>query len=190
MAAFDLESRQLDAINAFVNSPIDEDTYCELPEGMDLLEEYQGLQSGLILQLLRALYGLKQSPALWSNHLSTTLQELGLSQIPGVNCLFTNDFMIVFFYVDDIAVIYAKQNEHKVEEFQRRLQDTYQLRILGELEWFLAIRIIRDRPQRKLWLCQDSYIEKIAAKFNIQGKLPPTPLPVKDLQASQEQASA
>lgn len=146
MAAFDLESRQLDAVNAFVNSPIDEETYYELPEGMYLLEEYQGLELGLILQLLRALYGLKQSPALWSNHLSATLQELRLSQVPGVNCLFTNDFMIIFFYVDNIAVIYAKQNKHKVDNFQRRIQDTYQLRILRELKWFLAIRIVRDRP--------------------------------------------
>lgn len=51
-------------INAFVNSPIDKDTYYELPEGIHLLEEFQDLQPGLVIQLLRALYGLKQSPAL------------------------------------------------------------------------------------------------------------------------------
>jgi hypothetical protein len=38
---------------------------------------------------------------------------------------------------------------------------------LGDLRWFLGIRIIRDRPARKLWLCQDSYIEKITNRFNI-----------------------
>ena len=32
-----------------------------------------------------------------------------------------------------------------VEEFQQHLLDTYELRVIGELEWFLAIRIIRDR---------------------------------------------
>jgi hypothetical protein len=30
---------------------------------------------------------------------------------------------------------------------------------LGELKWFLGVRVVRDRPNRKLWLCQDSYIE-------------------------------
>ena len=39
---------------------------------------------------------------------------------------------------------------------------------LGELKWFLGIRIIRNRPQGKLWLCQDSYIEKITNKYHLQ----------------------
>jgi hypothetical protein len=191
MAAFDLESRQYDMINAFVNSPIDEDTYCELPEGLNLLEEYQDLQPGLILQLLRALYGLKQSPALWNNHFSATLQDLGLAPVPGVNCLFSNDSMILFFFVDDIAVIFPKESTREVDEFQQKLADIYEMRILGELEWFLNIRIIRDRPQRKLWLCQDSYIEKLATKFNINpDKKPSTPLPVEELQSSDTQVTA
>ena len=33
VAAFDLETRQYDAVNAFSNSPINEPTYCKPPEG-------------------------------------------------------------------------------------------------------------------------------------------------------------
>jgi Reverse transcriptase (RNA-dependent DNA polymerase) len=55
-AAFDLEIRQFDAINAFVNSKLNEDIYCYSPEG------YQ--RAGSCWHLLRALYGLKQSPQL------------------------------------------------------------------------------------------------------------------------------
>jgi hypothetical protein len=48
---------------------------------------------------------------------------------------------------------------------------------LGELRWFLNIRVIHDRPQRKLWLCQDSYVEKIVKKFNLEhGAKAYTPL--------------
>ena len=36
---------------------------------------------------------------------------------------------------------------------------------MGEPKWFLGIRIIRDRNQRKIWLCQDSYIEKMATQY-------------------------
>jgi len=43
----------------------------------------------------------------------------------------------------------------------------YEMRDLGELSWFLGIRVIRDRSQKKLWLCQDSYIKKIAATFHL-----------------------
>jgi hypothetical protein len=32
-AKFDLEARQLDAVNAFTNSPIDEEVYVTFPEG-------------------------------------------------------------------------------------------------------------------------------------------------------------
>jgi hypothetical protein len=34
--------------------------------------------------------------------------------------------------------------------------------------WFLNIRIIRDRQQRKLWLCQDAYIDKIVKTYNLE----------------------
>lgn len=33
VAVFDLETRQYDAVNAFANSPIDETTYCKIPDG-------------------------------------------------------------------------------------------------------------------------------------------------------------
>ena len=56
-AAFDLKTRQYNAINAFANSQIDEPTYCYLPEG------FQHSQKTLLL-LNRALYNLKQSPTL------------------------------------------------------------------------------------------------------------------------------
>jgi hypothetical protein len=52
------------------------------------------------------------------------------------------------------------------------------MRSLGALKWFLGIRIERDRPTRRLWLCQDSYISKLTAKFHVSlnGKMPCTPL--------------
>jgi hypothetical protein len=55
-AAFNLETRQFDAMNAFVNSLIDEPTYCRPPEGWPY-------EVGILL-LKRALYELKQSPTL------------------------------------------------------------------------------------------------------------------------------
>ena len=49
---------------------------------------------------------------------------------------------------------------------------------LGELKWFLGIRITRDRANKKIWLCQDSYITKMAAKFNQHGETAKTLLTV------------
>ena len=49
--------------------------------------------------------------------------------------------------------------------------------ITGGIEWFLGIRVIRDRSKRLLWLSQEAYIDKMANKFDVQldKKLPDTP---------------
>ena len=54
------------------------------------------------------------------------------------------------------------------------------MRDLGELLWFLGIRIIRDRAQHKLWLCQDSYYEKIAKIYGLSDR-PAVIIPVAQL---------
>ena len=70
VAVFDLKTRQYDAVNAFANSPIDETTYCRPPDGW----QQAGGSPNFSLRLLRALYGLKQSPSLWYRLLSEHLQ--------------------------------------------------------------------------------------------------------------------
>jgi hypothetical protein len=59
-----------------------------------------------------------------------------------------------------------------------QLTKEYELRKLGEAKHFLRIRILRDRTERKLWLIQDSYIDKLGERFNsaIVEKLPKTPI--------------
>ena len=64
-AAFGLDMKQFDALNAFVNSLLDEVVYVELPPGRT--------KPGFVLRLLRALYGLRRSPRLWQLELTNTL---------------------------------------------------------------------------------------------------------------------
>ena len=56
-AAFYLDIMQLDAVNAFLNSDIDEEITIQCPEGFKTPDK--------VLLLLKALYGLKQAPRLW-----------------------------------------------------------------------------------------------------------------------------
>jgi hypothetical protein len=49
--------------------------------------------------------------------------------------------------------------------------------------------VIRDRTQKKLWLVHDTYLEKVAQKFNlVDGKCPSTPLPIRELNKHERQA--
>ena len=70
-----------------------------------------------------------------------------------------------------------------MDEFELQLMNKYEIQKLGEAEHFLGVRIVRNRSQRKLWLVQDSYIDKIAKKYNITPttKPPKTPLPSTEL---------
>jgi hypothetical protein len=159
-AAFDLELYQYDVLNAFLNAELDRTTYVRCPEGYEK-------ELGQLLELKRALYGLRDAPRLWYKHLTATLEKLGLRQVPGVPCLYSNDQLIVFFFVDDIVVAVASKNKDAYHRFDQQLRATYDVRFLGELKWFLGVRVIRDRSQKKIWLMQDSFIEKVAAKYNI-----------------------
>ncbi len=141
--------------------------------------------TGMVLLLRRALYGLRQSPKLWLDKLGGILKDLGLKQVSDELCVFTNDWLIIFFYVDDIGAAYHRCNTERFRSFTDKLASRLKLRDLGEMTWFLGIRLVRDRQQRKLWLCQDTYIEKIANRYHLNGthKSFETPLPTDDLTA-------
>jgi hypothetical protein len=135
---------------------------------------------------------LKQSPLLWYTDFTSAFKELSLYPIPGVNYLFGNEHLLLFFYVDDIVILHTKSNQHSFEQFERALLQRFEMRTLGELKRFLGIRVERDRPTRKLWLCQDSYVLKIATKFNVNvhSKLPKTPLPSDELLSANDDVQA
>jgi hypothetical protein len=169
-ARWKLKMRQLDAINAFPNSELDEEVYIELPPGFK--------EPGKVARLLRALYGLRRSPVLWQRLLSETLSQLGLCVVPEEPCLFVNDWLIVFFYVDDIVYMYREQDEDRADLFRDALTSQFKMRDLGDLQWFLGIHVTYDWSNQRIWLNQQSYIEEIARRFrltDIKGAAPNTP---------------
>ncbi|KAI9045691.1 uncharacterized protein KD926_006992 [Aspergillus affinis] len=122
------------------------------------------------------------------------LQEYGLESIPEEECLFISANLLVLFYVDDIIIINRPTPEARAEakRFKIALAARYELRHMGEVAWFLNIRVIRDRPNKKLWLCQDAYMEQMAAKFHLNDltRWPETPLRTNiELLPNEEQAT-
>ncbi len=157
---FDLEIWQYDAINAFINSEIDEELYSECSN--------EFFRFDYCWKLNKALYELKQVSILWYRNLITILKDLKLQSISKINCLFVNDWLILFFYVDDIVIICLKENLNRMRFFEKSLMKRFEMRMLKELKWFLRIKITRDRVNRKIWLCQDSYISKMMTKFHLK----------------------
>lgn len=181
IAAYDLETAQFDAVNAFVNSLLRDVIYVKYPPGFG--------EKGYCLLLLRALYGLRQSPMLWQETQGNALKKLGFKQSSEEPCVFYNDIMIIFIYVDDMVTIYRKQSYVQFATFRDQLSQQFEMKQLGELQWFLGVRVIRDRQQRKIWLLQDAYIEKIVQKYGHSSRHAKTPLPTYPLERSNDQAS-
>ncbi|KKF92138.1 Endonuclease [Ceratocystis platani] len=79
---------------------------------------------------------------------------------------FRQDFLRhILIYVDDIAV--AGSNESKINDFIAGLARTIGIKDMGELKSFLGMEITRDKANRKMWLTQTKYIEKMATDFDM-----------------------
>jgi hypothetical protein len=160
-ARFDLELLQFDAVNAFVNAELDEDVFMRMPPGHRRV--------GWILQLNKALYGLRRSPLLFQRELTQALKKLGYAPVPHEPCAYTRNGVIIFFYVDDIVLAFRGAQRAEALKTIIQLQNRYRLTGGEDLQWFLGIEILRDRRRRLIWLSQSSYIEKFAAL--VQSKL-------------------
>jgi hypothetical protein len=90
-------------------------------------------QEGKVIRVLRALYGMPRSPLIWLNKLTSTLKGLGLTPVPGVPCLFTNKYLTVFFYVDDIIILNRLEHASISKQFRSDLMAIYEMHNLGPL---------------------------------------------------------
>ena len=165
VCAFGLICHQIDFKNAFINADMDEEVYTTCPPGYG--------QSGKVWRLLKALYGLRKSPKLWFNELVSFLQNLGFEYCPDEPCILINNetHLILFLYVDDLLVIAQPEYLQHVHEFKSAVHSKYGIKDLGEAISFLNIRILRDTKAKKLWICQDGYIDKLGVKFGMDQSM-------------------
>jgi hypothetical protein len=137
-----LDINQLDAINAFINATLDEIVYYRIPEGFHVPGKY--------LLFNKTLYNLAQAPRLWFKNLNNILLSIGFRQILDIPYLFTNKVIIVFFYINNIAILNRKKNKTIAKKFKADLYQRYKLKNKEKLKWFLKLRIVRNQEARKI----------------------------------------
>ena len=86
------------------------------------------------------------------------------------HCVFTrkfsdDDFIILFLYVDDMLI--TGHDYSKIDRLKRELSKSFAMKDLGLAKHILGMKISCDRKNRKLWLSQKSYIEKVLERFNM-----------------------
>lgn len=161
-AAEDLECYQFDIKNAFTESHLKEEIYLSAPKGLNV-------KKGHVLQALRSLYGLKQAARDWNLLIKKELLSWNLTQSLADPCLYTHpNGLQILVYVDDIVAVARSIKD--IDWFYGLLSQRFHAKNLGETEKILGIRVIRDRPNRTIYLDQEQYITEVLARFGITNK--------------------
>ncbi len=135
MTAYRLKTRQLNAVNAFLNAINDEIVYCYMSD------DYK--QSEKVFRIIKALYDQRESSLLWLRILIAKCLELDLKSISDESCLFIDENEVfMFFYVNDVIFVYKMNRQQTTNDLITRLNKMFEFRNLEEIKHFLEIRII------------------------------------------------
>ncbi|KAI1667990.1 polyprotein [Pyrenophora tritici-repentis] len=147
---------------------------------------------GTILQLDKALYGLRISPLLWQKDITKHLTSMGFLPVPHEPCCIIRDGVFIFFYVDNIILGNHPNKRASADKAVEELRKKYTLTRGEPLKWFIGLEVIRDYKAQKVWLSQAAYIDKITRLVTDRTIRHDTPiaqielLPRKDLATAAE----
>ena len=177
VASHDLELEQLDVKTAFLHGDLEEAIYMKQPEGfvVDGKENW-------VCRLKKSLYGLKQSPRQWYKRFDSFMLSLGFDRSIKDACVYfkhlKNGYWVyLLLYVDDMLI--ASKDKAEIDRLKSKLKAEFEMKDLGEARKILGMEIHRDRKLGLLRLSQKEYIQKVLARFSMEGaKAISTPMPL------------
>ena len=120
-----------------------------------------------ICKLIKAIYGLKQAPRAWFDRLRAALLEWGFKNTKSDTSLFflktKSQVTFLLIYVDDIIVTGSDINF--LQLFTQKLNESFALKDLGDLHYFLGVEVYRD--ESGMYLNQAKYITDLLQKFDM-----------------------
>ena len=154
-ARYKLVTRQMDVTTAFLNAPVEEEMYIDIPEGMldadldldEKLFDLRAIRRMGCLRLLKAIYGLKQAPHTWNEVINSILtRDLGLYRSKYDLYLYVlssgsgDDIqMILLLYVDDIII--GCDTKDRLINVMERLNGRFKMVDLGDIKTYLSINV-------------------------------------------------
>jgi transposase InsO family protein len=158
---------QMDVKSTFLNGDLEEDVYVEQPEGFSLTDN-----PDYVCKLKKALYGLKQAPRAWYHRLDKFLQDKGFKKgIVDSNLYIKSegdDLLVVLVYVDDI--IFGCTNDPSVQWFANSMQTEFEMSMIGELSYFLGLRI--NQSSAGIFISQEQYLKEMLKRFQMEYSSP------------------
>ena len=165
-------THQLDIKSAYLNAHLKETIYIRLPPGY-----LKDGQDGKVGKLNKGLYGLKQAGRAWYLELrGVMVDKLGFKVCDADHGVFikhdakNNQHIIVAVATDDMDII-ANMDE-AARHFKHDISQHFGITDLGETHYLLGFEIKRDKTARTVSINQGTYIDTIAARFNLTSAKP------------------
>lgn len=167
---FNWTMRQGDAVAAFLLAEMDGTVHVTQPTGYHIGEKDQ------VCLLIKALWGLRQSPLLFWKLVSKIANQLGFRQTDGDECLFATtylgDIVLLVVYVDDFIITGQRK---AVNHFFDKIAKEIEITDRGYVECNKISRLLGVSVQRgndgSLHLSQEDYIIKMLAKYDPNNSL-------------------
>ena len=126
----------MDVKNAFLYGDL-KDVYMRLPQGVP------GYPKGSVAKLCHSLYGLKQAPRAWFEKFQDALLHLDFHPSPYDPSMFlhhaSKEIIVLLVYVKDIII--TSPNADMIHQLQASLHDSFQMKDLGPLTYFLGLEV-------------------------------------------------
>jgi hypothetical protein len=155
----------LDFQTAFLNADLEEEIYMTLPKDSDFPLDQ-------VLQLIKSIYGLKQSSANWYLLLRATLVKLGYKPLIQDICVYKHATTGVMMstHVDDIQIVSPSASLCK--ELKEEIEKLFKISDLGEIKKYVGVNVkITDKS---ILLHQQNQIEELAQTLQIENVKSPT----------------
>jgi hypothetical protein len=144
-----------DVTGAFLEGTNDHEQYCWLPEEIS--------DRKLRVRIIKSLYGQKQSPKIWNDHLNNILIQMGFERCPVSPCLYRykcdDTYLYTTIHVDDgLMMADSKETvDHFITQF--RTYVSFDLKVYNPVQKFLGMQIEED--DKYVYVHQKDYIKNI-----------------------------
>ncbi|KAG6616458.1 Integrase catalytic core protein [Phytophthora cinnamomi] len=158
---------QLAVVTAFRYGLKKEKVFCSVPEGVELDDGFD------CVELLKAIYGLKQASRVWNETFDEYVRSIGFGVSSYDPCLFIKvvdgKCVLLLVYLDD--VLETESSAEMIAEVKRQLKSRFEMTDSGKCSFVLGIEVV-DNADGSVTLSQARYINDILERFGMQDCKP------------------
>ncbi len=157
--------QQMDVKGAYLNGMLDERVYMHQPKGFE-----DGTDR--ICELLKSLYGLKQSGRAWNIEFDRAMRRHGFKRLRSDPCAYIrkehDGFAIITVWVDNLLLFAT--SESLMEKMKADIRTEWETTDLGEPSKIIGIEITRS--SNGIFIGQKAYIESILRREGMERANP------------------